>query len=230
VSALALAVLLATSPASASTDSTFAIVDVTVIPMDRERVFPHTTVVVRGDRIVALGPAAGVTMPADAVRIDGRGKFLIPGLAEMHAHIPGGQASDVWVVPTQVLLENLLGPVTIDALNQRPEMRYVAPQMITQWGDQKRSMLADLETMPASIDRVLTLRRRLIKALHDGGVGLLLGSDAPQTYNVPGFSIHRELEVLVGAGLTPYQALETGTRNVAAFFGTLKEAGTIEVG
>jgi imidazolonepropionase-like amidohydrolase len=102
--------------------------------------------------------------------------------------------------------------------------------MITQGGDQKRSMLADLETTPASIDRVLTLRRRLIKALHDGGVGLLLGSDAPQTYNVPGFSIHRELEVLVGAGLTPYQALETGTRNVAAFFGTLKEAGTIEVG
>ena len=76
----------------------------------------------------------------------------------------------------------------------------------------------------------MTVRRKLIKALHAGGAGLLLGSDAPQIYNVPGFSIHRELESLVAAGLTPYQALETGTRNVAVFFGTLPTTGTIEVG
>jgi imidazolonepropionase-like amidohydrolase len=38
------------------------------------------------------------------------------------------------------------------------------------------------------------------------------------------------LESLVGAGLTPYQALETGTRNVAEFFGTLATTGTIEIG
>jgi imidazolonepropionase-like amidohydrolase len=66
--------------------------------------------------------------------------------------------------------------------------------------------------------------------LHAGGAGLVLGSDAPQIYNVPGFSIHRELEAMVAAGLTPYQALETGTRNVALFFGTLAETGTIEAG
>ena len=73
-------------------------------------------------------------------------------------------------------------------------------------------------------------RRRLIKALHESGAGLVLGSDAPQIYNVPGFSIHRELEAMVAAGLTPYEALETGTRNVAAFFGTLPRSGTIEAG
>jgi imidazolonepropionase-like amidohydrolase len=76
----------------------------------------------------------------------------------------------------------------------------------------------------------MELRRKLIKALHAGGAGLLLGSDAPQIYNVPGFSTHRELESLVAAGLTPYQALETGTRNVALFFGTLGHTGTIGVG
>jgi imidazolonepropionase-like amidohydrolase len=74
------------------------------------------------------------------------------------------------------------------------------------------------------------VRRKLIKALHAGGAGLLLGSDAPQVYNVPGFSTHRELETLVASGLTPYEALETGTRNVAVFFGTLKETGTVEQG
>jgi imidazolonepropionase-like amidohydrolase len=76
----------------------------------------------------------------------------------------------------------------------------------------------------------MDVRRQLIRALQAGGAGLLLGSDAPQIYNVPGYSIHRELEALVAAGLTPYQALETGTRNVALFFGTSAHTGTIEVG
>ncbi len=47
---------------------------------------------------------------------------------------------------------------------------------------------------------------------------------------MPGFSVHRELRYLVQAGLTPYQALETGTRNVAAFFGTTADRGTVAQG
>jgi imidazolonepropionase-like amidohydrolase len=66
--------------------------------------------------------------------------------------------------------------------------------------------------------------------LHAAGAGLLLGSDAPQIFNVPGFAIQHELRMLVDAGLTPYQALETGTRNVAVFFGAQNEFGTVEVG
>jgi imidazolonepropionase-like amidohydrolase len=82
----------------------------------------------------------------------------------------------------------------------------------------------------AQRQRYIGLRRRLLKALHDGGVGILLGSDAPQTWNVPGFSIHRELATYVAAGLTPFDALATGTRAVAAHLGTLDRAGTIEEG
>ena len=51
---------------------------------------------------------------------------------------------------------------------------------------------------------------------------LLLGSDAPQVWNVPGFSVHRELASYVAAGLTPYQALATGTRNVGAHLSALE--------
>ncbi|HEY0741393.1 MAG TPA: amidohydrolase family protein, partial [Chryseosolibacter sp.] len=61
------------------------------------------------------------------------------------------------------------------------------------------------------------------------GIGLLLGCDAPQIFNVPGFSTHNELEYLVLAGLTPYEALRTGTVNVAKYL-NIKNAGTIEVG
>lgn len=68
--------------------------------------------------------------------------------------------------------------------------------------------------------KAVALRRQLILALHQAGAGLLLGSDAPQVFNVPGFSLHRELAYLVDAGLTPYQALSTGTVNVAEYLGS----------
>jgi imidazolonepropionase-like amidohydrolase len=76
----------------------------------------------------------------------------------------------------------------------------------------------------------LPLRRRLIKALYDRGVPFLLGSDAPQLWNVPGFSAHRELGALVAAGLTPYQALRTGTVDVARFLGEEGRSGVVRVG
>ena len=93
LSGICLTLLLCAAP-SRNPDSIVAFVDVTVIPMDRERTIPHSTVVVQGDKILAIGPAKDTPLPARAVRVNGTGKFLIPGLAEMHAHIPGGQASD----------------------------------------------------------------------------------------------------------------------------------------
>ena len=66
-----------------------AFVNVNVIPMDRERVLERQTVVVRDGRIAQVGPAASVQVPSGAVRVDGQGQFLIPGLAEMHGHLPG---------------------------------------------------------------------------------------------------------------------------------------------
>jgi imidazolonepropionase-like amidohydrolase len=63
-----------------------AIVDVTVVPMDRERLLEHQTVVVQDGRIAALGPPHSVRFPATARQIDGRGKFLMPGLTDMHVH------------------------------------------------------------------------------------------------------------------------------------------------
>jgi imidazolonepropionase-like amidohydrolase len=67
---------------------TFAITDVTVVPMtSRNAVLRGSTVVVRDGRIAAVGAAGSVAVPQGATRIDGRGKFLIPGLADMHTHL-----------------------------------------------------------------------------------------------------------------------------------------------
>lgn len=76
----------------------------------------------------------------------------------------------------------------------------------------------------------IALRRRIVKALYDAGVPFLLGSDAPQLWNVPGFSAHRELGALVAAGLTPYQALRTGTVDVAQFLGEAGRGGVVRAG
>ncbi len=65
--------------------------NVTVVPMDRDRVIERQTVVVRDGRIAEIGPAGKVRAPAGATRIEGRGKYLMPGLAEMHGHLPGPQ-------------------------------------------------------------------------------------------------------------------------------------------
>jgi imidazolonepropionase-like amidohydrolase len=151
-------------------------------------------------------------------------------VSKLPALVEATRKAGVWNVPTQVLLENLLPGVSAKALARRPEMRYISPSTLDEWAAEKSSLLKDTGSSLESVQATMELRRKLIKALHTGGAGLLLGSDAPQIYNVPGFSTHRELESLVAAGLTPYQALETGTRNIAVFFGTLPTTGTIEVG
>jgi imidazolonepropionase-like amidohydrolase len=75
---------------------TVAFVDVNVVPMDSERLLAHQTVVVRGERIVALGPVDATPVPSGATRVEGRGRYLMPGLADMHLHlVPGtGQPED----------------------------------------------------------------------------------------------------------------------------------------
>lgn len=71
------------------TNSPVAFVNVNVIPMDHERVLPAQTVVVEGGRISRIGPAARVSVPAGATVVDGRGKYLLPGLADLHVHLVG---------------------------------------------------------------------------------------------------------------------------------------------
>ena len=88
-----IATIIATSAAEGQTSRTaltpgnLAITNVTVIPMSGDTALADATVVVRDGRITAVGPAKRVRIPDRTRRIDGRGKFLIPGLADMHTHL-----------------------------------------------------------------------------------------------------------------------------------------------
>jgi imidazolonepropionase-like amidohydrolase len=70
-----------------------AIRTVTVIPCNGAPAFENATVLIRDDRIAAVGPAAEVTIPAGARIIEGAGKFLVPGLIDMHAHLSKARGS-----------------------------------------------------------------------------------------------------------------------------------------
>jgi imidazolonepropionase-like amidohydrolase len=72
------------APVSAKT---VVFTNVNVIPMDRERVLANQTVVVKDGLIAEIGDAKKVKVPKDAVRVDGTGKYLIPGLVDMHTHL-----------------------------------------------------------------------------------------------------------------------------------------------
>ncbi len=65
----------------------YAFLNVNVVPMNREVVLSHQTVLIEGDRIKFIGDASKIKIPVGSVEIDGRGKYLIPGLMDMHTHL-----------------------------------------------------------------------------------------------------------------------------------------------
>src|SRR5688572_8241612 len=61
---------------------------VNVIPMDQERILQRQTVIVKNGRITWMGPDSQAKPAPGAIIVEASGKYLIPGLAEMHAHVP----------------------------------------------------------------------------------------------------------------------------------------------
>jgi imidazolonepropionase-like amidohydrolase len=152
-------------------------------------------------------------------------------LSQLPRLVEGLREHRIWVVPTQALAERwIAADKSPEELRAAPEMKYMDPKTLDAWMDNKKRQMAVPGYSAEEVSKYIELRRRIIKACNDGGVGLLLGSDAPQVFNVPGYSIHHELRYLVQAGLTPYQALKTGTVNVAAFYNRSSSEGTIAVG
>ena len=128
-------------------------------------------------------------------------------------------ASGTWIVPTETLVEQLINEVPVGELRNRMEMQYVPEATVERWVDAKQRQQQERGFSADVAAKAIRIRRKLLLALHEAGAGILLGSDAPQIFNVPGYSLHRELELMVAAGLTPFEALQTGTTNVAQFLG-----------
>lgn len=373
------------SVASASAD-TIAFVDVSVLPMDRNTVLTGQTVVVTGDRITAVGPKGSVAVPNGAQRIDGTGKFLLPGLGEMHGHNPAVGSSQAyientyflflangvttvrgmlgwpgqlelrdkvnkgeilgptlylagpsfagntvpspshaearvreqkkegwdllkvhpglkketydsmartadelgirfaghipaevglvhaiekrqetvdhldgyiefleaknsaidplklkeivkltkdtgtWVIPTMVLWETIIGSASLDEMMKFPELRYMPQAEVQRWktGYERRVGGANFNHTEATT--TAKNRKILLKALNDGGAKIIFGTDAPQQFSVPGFSIHREIASMAEAGMTPFEILQSATRNVGDYLQAKDKFGLVATG
>ena len=392
---------------------TYAITDVAVVPMTRDTVLRDATVLVRDGRIVAVGAARNIQVPAGAQRVDGRGKYLIPGLADMHAHlysdgdtpdslaryelgvmvangvtatrfmigtrehfglrreIEGGRivGPQLWIASPQftgkedvnsrvvttpedarravkemadlgydfIKLTLFISPAVYDAIVSEAKAQNIrvvghvdpqvgvaralaAGQQIEHLDNYLESVLADSAPMKESVSdrglfrlkywesldyvddgkveriagatarsgtftsptltvfkiafglgqseqdvkarpdwaimpaemralylgarekywanpatearrmRWVQVRNRLVKAIADSGGKIMTGSDTPEWFFGYGWTLHREMESLVAAGLTPYQALAAATRTPAEFLRGTKEWGTIETG
>jgi imidazolonepropionase-like amidohydrolase len=382
----AVIVLLASMQAGAPPPKSVAFANVSVVPMTGNQILPNQTVVVTGDRITAVGPAKTAKVPDGATRIDGQGKYVMPGLAEMHGHIPGGNAprefvdnvlflyvasgvttvrgmqgapgqidlreaakrgeivapnlylagpqfsggsvksaedaiarvkqqksegwdllkvqeglsvpaydamaktakqvgirfgghvpddvgllhamdmgqetfdhidgyveqldgrakpvedkalqdlvqrtkkAGAWIVPTMFVWETLQGPVTLESRTGLAELRYMPAAQVEQWTKGLDSRLKNPQYNAAQAKLHIDNRMKILKALQDGGVRILLGSDAPQQFNVPGFSIHREMRRMADAGISAYEVVKSGTANVGQYFKAQDTFGTIAAG
>ena len=361
-----------------------AITNVTVLPMSRPGLLPGQTVLIEQGQIRKIGPAGKVKIPANAVVVDGRGRYLLPGLVDMHAHLPGaegtrhaladyfalnlasgvtglrsmrGDASHLrWrdslrrnaspaphlylatpfftrrpyaasrALPllrryqasgydfvkylggmTATQYDSLLADArrvglkvaghaprsglrgavaarmasiehieafaeayqrdslefkqlaaqmaanrlftcpdlfwykatglqySLDRLQHQPGIAYVAPGLRREWqawGEAEAQLLlpGGVPTAAhAQLAATLHAYRQAFRLMHAAGVQFLVSpGDGP--YVVPGFGMAQELELLVGHGLSPYEALRAATYNAAAWFGETARRGTVEPG
>jgi len=131
------------------------------------------------------------------------------------------KATNTWNVPTILVWENLYSQSeTAEEMGARPELKYWPRQAIANHVNQKRNQVAQQRQQgltPELAAKYLTLRRQALKAVVDAGAPLLMGTDSPQLFMVPGFALHRELGLIASAGVTPYQIYESGAKNVAKY-------------
>lgn len=166
------------------------------------------------------------------------GRTLTPGMSNIYmGWAYGTQAkieemarktaqANVWNCPTLYTFDHVLSDFDRTRLQRQPHIQFMPPIL------RDDSVIYDMfdARNRASLVGTRSVRLAMVKALSDAGARLLAGSDAAGAVTIPGFSLHQELEVLVEAGLTPYQALVAATAEPARYFEREDEFGTIAVG
>jgi len=153
--------------------------------------------------------------------------------AEARALAQFSRAHGVAMVPTQALWETIIGAGDVRELETYEELQYMPKALRERWkayAENPNSGYATVETAALHAEN----RRRLLEIFHQEGVEILLGTDAPQLYSVPGFSVHREFPHMLAAGMSPYEVLVSGTRAVSEHLlveaGIEDRFGVVEVG
>jgi hypothetical protein len=137
--------------------------------------------------------------------------------------------NETWQVPT---LSWWRVQSQIDSLSASdPLLKYVpaSARKDKEWNLDQIRQSATPELV-ADLKRAMTRYIELTRGLHEAGVPIMAGTDSPDPWVFPGFSLHDELELLVDAGFTPAQALRAATYNPAEFIGKSSDYGMAEKG
>jgi imidazolonepropionase-like amidohydrolase len=154
---------------------------------------------------------------------------LLNSFSEGQAHklIREFVANGTWQTPTLILLQQDAYPSQNLAPVQDPRTKYVPRVVLERW---KKTAATTKPRDFAVRAGLLKNSEHVVDEMQNAGVKLLAGTDAPAPFVYPGFSLHEELALLVGAGLTPIQALQAATIRAAEFMGKSAPQGTIEKG
>ncbi|WP_394174487.1 amidohydrolase family protein [Thalassotalea litorea] len=138
--------------------------------------------------------------------------------------------SGVALVPTETLMYGFLSwqPATIAA--QKDVVKLMPEDVVKSWIDSRNAMQSSAWYSTAQIQKLLSFRRDFLTAFVAAGGIVLLGSDAPQVFNVPGDSLHEEMHLMVQAGMSPIQVLYAASKGPAGYFSQQKHFGEIVPG
>lgn len=112
----------------------------------------------------------------------------------------------------------------------RPEMRFLHPLFTRTFWARARNPYLKPGVERGFFVELLGETKRALEMLNDRGVRILAGTDALNPMIVPGLSLHEELQLMVEAGLSPYEALRTATVNPARVLARFGNAGVVAVG
>ncbi len=144
---------------------------------------------------------------------------LIASLAERQVHVD----------PTLVVFRNMIYLNDLEEIHNHPDLTHVPRRMLDYWQSYRQSS----NLLPATQEsRRNEIRKyqELTGLLHRAGVPLLAGTDTPEPFVPPGFSLHQELEMLVESGLSPAAALAAATINNAKVLNQQDRLGTVAPG
>lgn len=137
---------------------------------------------------------------------------------------------DAWIVPTLVWSATLR-PLTKDQDGTDLPMEYVPASLRTRWLERRRQFIArQTPDTFAAAGAVAATAARAVRDMHAAGAKVLAGTDSFDAFVLPGHSLHQELQLLVGGGLSPIEALRAATQVAAAYRGAARTEGTIAAG
>jgi imidazolonepropionase-like amidohydrolase len=188
----------------------------------------HTPKKVGLERVLSSGQ---VTIEHISGFIDAdAGEYAIPE-GELPKYARMAATAGIYVCPTIAVYQMYVPNEELHRLEERPEMAYISPGAKFMWKYITRpGSMGNVTYQGDYPARIKTLLMNTTRILHENGVKFILGTDTDNPYLVPGTSLLDELDYLVSAGFSPYEAIQTGTRNSAEAMGKSDEFGTIEIG